>query len=228
MKYGPDGNLIEETDANGKTTTYTYDRMNRLKQAISADGAITAYGYDPSGNLVKLTDPDGKATAYNYAGCGMLIEEIDPSGYTTSYRYDGNKNLAQKIDANGKTTAYTHDLANQLKAVTYPDGTNLSFNYDNGGNITFAQSSIARLQQTFDALNRLTKADYLNIGKAVNYQYDRKGRRDQTHSAQWNLSHLHIQQERPPLQTYTAQTAKTPPLTMTQTERDCKDSFQTT
>ena len=177
LSYNASGNLLVETDALNRTTNYTYDRMNRLKTATDPEGATTQYAYDPSGNLIKLTDPNSNITAYNYAGCGMLVEETDPLGYSASYRYDGNKNLVQKTDANGKTTAYAYDFANQLKAITYPDGTNTSFNYDNTGNITFAQSSIARLQQTFDALNRLTKSDYLNLYKTVNYQYDRKGRR---------------------------------------------------
>ena len=75
----PDGNLIEETDANGNTSTYTYDRVNRLTQVTDAGGGITRYQHDPSGNLTKLTDPSGRATSYNYAGCGMLVEETDPS-----------------------------------------------------------------------------------------------------------------------------------------------------
>jgi len=46
FSYDPVGNLAATTDFNGKTTTYTYDVLNRLHQKIP----------DPLNRLLTVTD----------------------------------------------------------------------------------------------------------------------------------------------------------------------------
>ncbi|WP_251043125.1 RHS repeat-associated core domain-containing protein [Arthrobacter sp. ISL-69] len=116
------------TDQAGAVTTYTYDEVNRLKQALT--GAVTeGWTYDLNGN--RLTDTKtGAATvhyAYNaadqlcWAGSSAAACASPPSG-ATMYGYDANGNTTLAgtttqsyntfdqftVNNNGGTTNYTY------------------------------------------------------------------------------------------------------------------------
>ncbi|WP_042589308.1 RHS repeat domain-containing protein, partial [Ralstonia solanacearum] len=65
------------TDARGKTTTFSYDAVNRLTQASYASGTPTVLEYDGGtspqpndiGRLTKVTDEAG-STRFRYNGFG--------------------------------------------------------------------------------------------------------------------------------------------------------------
>ncbi len=54
------------TDANGGTTTYAYDSMNRLISATDPLGATEHHSYDTNGRLAQFTDRRGKLTVFQY------------------------------------------------------------------------------------------------------------------------------------------------------------------
>lgn len=120
----------ETTPAGNRTTTYTYDRLNRLTNATCSDGTYEIYTYDSSGNRKSRTTPNGTMT-YDYDGDNRLIKIGSPNGNTALF-YDRSGNLTRKASA-AKIISYGYDYENRL--VSYADGTNtVAFAYDGDGN----------------------------------------------------------------------------------------------
>ena len=86
--YDDDGNLLTATDANGHTTTYTYNARNEEVSMTDAMDRITSYGYDADGNLITVTDPlDQYNDIFVYADNKCSPSPIRLDG-TTTYGYD--------------------------------------------------------------------------------------------------------------------------------------------
>src|SRR5205823_4214468 len=96
--YDLAGNVLSTTDANGNTTSYGYDALNRVVQQISGFGSAVASTatmlYDKVGNL--LSETTGQSATLSYA---------HPS--TTSYGYDALNRVVQQISGFGSAVAST-------------------------------------------------------------------------------------------------------------------------
>jgi len=128
--YDANGNItscLETTPSGAKTTSYTYDKLNRLKSVAYPDerGTVT-YEYDPAGNRTKMITPQG-TTNYKYNADNRLIragKEI--------FFYDKSGNLIKKVSAQ-KTATYVYDYDNRL--IRYQDNTStVEYGYDGDGN----------------------------------------------------------------------------------------------
>lgn len=112
--YDALGNLIKETDANGKITTLQYDTYGRLS-VRKTGGRTTAYTYTAQGEIAKITLTEAGNNAskeYTYDAWGRIIKESNASeGINTAY-------------------TYAYDLNNRLLTVTYPTLQKVSQAYD--------------------------------------------------------------------------------------------------
>jgi RHS repeat-associated protein len=118
------GNQISRIDATG-TTTYRYDKLNRLivkdlaGTAADCSAGPTAtrlcYGWDDASNMVSLGDGRG-TTTYHYSPIGLLDEVNEHTGRTIVMAYDDDQRrvetwYATNIAANGTTyNSTTHQL----------------------------------------------------------------------------------------------------------------------
>jgi RHS repeat-associated protein len=96
--YGANGNLISETDRNGKTTTYTY--YSNGKVSVKTFDIYTV-NYTQSGNISSI-----------YVGTQLLV----------SYSYDSQDRLAAINYSNGQSIRYiygTDASGNETKSVYY-------------------------------------------------------------------------------------------------------------
>jgi YD repeat-containing protein len=128
------GNLKQKTDRNNITTTYDYDKLNRL--ITETAGADTReFHYDEAGNLDRTIDETG-TTTYEYNVLNLLDKKILPGNKIVDYDYDaeGNKTLVKDPDNN--ETNYSYDELNRLQTVTTTDGTNTYTYYYNGNRET--------------------------------------------------------------------------------------------
>ncbi len=121
--YDNVGNRLTMTEADGSVTSYGYDRLYRLTNALYPDGRNVSYTYDPVGNRLTLSD-DGAVTNYSYDNANRLL-----AAGSISYTYDNNGNTISKANATG-TTIYSYDYANRLVGVAYPDNSASSFSYN--------------------------------------------------------------------------------------------------
>src|SRR5262249_39065990 len=137
--HDPVGNLLTETDANGRTTRYEYDALNRRIKRIdpikAQDGTdcVTRFDYD----LIGLTGcPQCTGPAL---GSSLVTKQTDGNGKVTYLKYDGLDRLIRVIRKEGDTA----DLIDSSDAVT-------RYTYDENGN---RRSVAIRITGTPDTYN---------------------------------------------------------------------------
>lgn len=109
---------MNKTDANGTTTNYTYDSLNRLK-SVACDLLSVDYSYDAVGNLKNLVDATD-ITQYTYDSKNRLIQETHPSGMVVRYEYDNVGNRTKVINPWARAVISEYVGANRLTWVTDP------------------------------------------------------------------------------------------------------------
>ncbi len=149
------GNISEMIWDTGTPKGYgfTYDALNRLKEADYAEGSAlnsnndafsTTYSYDENGNMAGLTrsmagNPIDNLT-YHYIDDGNRLESVDDAsnnslGYNDAggmYTYDLNGNL--KTDPS-KSTFIEYNYLNLPGSVQFDNGNDyIYYTYDAGGN----------------------------------------------------------------------------------------------
>ena len=107
--YDSNGNMTSRVDGTG-TSTYTYDRLNRLTQEALPNGT-TSYTYDAAGNMKTLVDGGG-TTTYNY-GASNLLDSMQAPGDTAATTFDYTD------DGTRKTTTYPNGV---VMEATWEDG----------------------------------------------------------------------------------------------------------
>ncbi len=108
--------VASKTDAEGNTTSYTYDALGRVTTetypAVNGVVAKTSYSYNDASNVVTATDQRGNITKYYYDGLGRLTEEqtyLSPSSpYSAEYyTYNWLNQVLTDQTPNGATTSYS-------------------------------------------------------------------------------------------------------------------------
>jgi RHS repeat-associated protein len=148
--YDTFGDIAEESDANGKVTTYGYDQDGR--QTSSTDPSYTPPG---------ATAPVNGTTLVVYNNLGLETRETDPLGNITGYGYDQLGDRTSQTDpGTGGVTTYTYDPAGEQTSVTDPTGAQTQTTYDGLGQVL----------TTTELVRQNTSAAY-----TTSYAYDAAG-----------------------------------------------------
>jgi YD repeat-containing protein len=138
LRYDAVGNRTLLVYPSGQQVQYGYDELNRLKTVKDWTGATTTYTYDAGSQLQQAGNPNGTAAAYtsDLAGRVQRINHTGPGNATIlslQYGYDkvGNRTLEQGSQGN---SSYVYDTLDRLTSVTYPNGEQVSYTYDDTGN----------------------------------------------------------------------------------------------
>jgi YD repeat-containing protein len=161
--YDANGNLTRATDPLNRVTASSYDALNRLIKITNPANGQIKLAYNGQDKLAQVTDPRNLATAYTVDGLGNLNTQTSPDTGTTQYTHDAAGNIATRIDAKGQTTGYQYDALNRPILISYQDGNQERYTYDQGPN------GLGRLS----LIEQLT-ADQVTAGIA--YGYDPQGR----------------------------------------------------
>lgn len=195
--YDAMGNRMAVTDANGHTTTYQYDNLNRLVQKTDPLDHSWLFAYDALGNRTSTTDANGQTTLYSYDAArqmtgidypapeadvtftysltGQRVSMTDGLG-TTSWIYDDLDRLISVTDAFGATIGYGYDPAGNRTSLTYADGRQVFYAYDAGNRmVSLTDWDGGVTAYTYDAANRLTGVARPNGLNSI-YRYDAAGR----------------------------------------------------
>ncbi|MGD8848664.1 MAG: RHS repeat-associated core domain-containing protein [Anaerolineales bacterium] len=194
--FDRNGNRVAIKDANGNTSTFVYDALNRLIQERDPLGNITSYSYDLVGNQIAFQDAEGYTTHFEYDAANQLIKIDYPDpDHDVLYSYDASGNRTDMVDGLGVTTwsyddldrpveiedpfgnvvGYTYDPIGNRTAMRYPDGKTASYTYDPANRLT--QVTDWQNQVTsygYDAAGRLIEA-LLPNGVRSSHQYDSNG-----------------------------------------------------
>ena len=157
--YDAHGDIMKSINANGVTTSYTYDGIGRkTSQIVVSDtekaGLTTGYSYDASGEVTQETDPavvdqvtnaqhiPQITTAYDLDGnvTSKVTADIGPAATrnasrTVSYTYNGYDQKASSTDAANATTSYTYDAYGNQASKKDPAGNVTSYTHDPDGRL---------------------------------------------------------------------------------------------
>ena len=116
------GNVATKLDANGVTTTNTWDNLNRLTNAAySGSGGNDSYTWDTATN-----------------GIGRLASATGRMGETTNYSFDLHGRVTQEQIVQGTrtfNTGYSFDAYGRNSGITYPSGLAVTYGFDSAGQI---------------------------------------------------------------------------------------------
>lgn len=155
--------------------SYTYDALNRPVTETDAEGNTTTYVYNREGQMESITDGAGNRRSFAYNAGGECISETDEEGNTTTYTYHASGQISGVKDPAGRETSYEYLPGGRLKTIRYPDGRFLSYAYDKNGNLIKKQDSEGyEITYAYDCMNRLVRAED-NRGRKKGYAYDAMG-----------------------------------------------------
>nr|MCR4833096.1 hypothetical protein [Butyrivibrio sp.] len=180
--YDKLGRIKTETDGEGNTTTYTYDRNGNVITVTHANGSKTENSYDSMGRLVGTTDPEGNITTYTYDVCGNLKTTTDPIGVATENHYEVGKlvKVTKKAatDENEKEiiiNAFEYDECGRLKKQTETDGLSIEYSYDKAGRTSTVTGSNGRvIKYSYDSMGRVAQTD--DCGSITRFTYTGTGK----------------------------------------------------
>ncbi len=138
--YDDNGNIISKTETvnqASKTTSYTYDGLDRLLTKSRSDGSTATYTYDLRGNRLTLQDNSLNSTMNNSitdtSNTYDLLDRltsVTKGTVTTTFAYAPN-NLRYKMNSGTQTVQYQYDAAGQV--ISESDGNNtVTANYVRG------------------------------------------------------------------------------------------------
>jgi YD repeat-containing protein len=178
LAFRTDGKLelIRDTNNNQVTAGYTNDQLTTLTYS---NGDSVTFAYNPQGRISSVTDPFGQVTTYTYDATGERLLSVSDVSGTISYTYET-----------------TGAKANAIKSITYPDGTQSLFEYDEQGRVT--QQSLTGnaevVTYAYDSAGAVTVTDALGntsklwqnadgqvsriedaLGRVTEFRYDANG-----------------------------------------------------
>jgi RHS repeat-associated protein len=155
--YDPNANRLTTVDPLGQTTTFGYDRVDRLTSIDYSDPATpdAAFAYDANGNRIAMTDGTG-STSYAYDEADRPTAITSPGSSTVGYRYDLDGNRTKLIYPDATAVTYAFNKGGQLssladwasRSITYsyaPDGLVVSATNPNGSVATYNYDNARRL-----------------------------------------------------------------------------------
>jgi RHS repeat-associated protein len=184
----PKGRLTTVTDASG-TAKFYYDKLGRTIKTIKTVDSVnytTEASFDALGRADTLTYPDNTILKYEYDSGGSLLRVKNNSTglvYASYTGYNASGQIGRTDFGNGVNTIYQYlSQNNRLYSITTSKQStgfiNLSYAYDNVGNITgitdYLDSTKTRTYG-YDDLNRLTSATSASFGGTLTWQYNQIG-----------------------------------------------------
>ena len=190
-QYDSVGNRTHLTDADGQTTIWAYDPLNRVSAMTVPGQGTTVFESFLSGKPHILIRPDGSTstTGYDLAGrtasvvhakAGVPIAEV-------AYAYDANGNRTEQREQNGpvtgdveQVTTYTYDRADRLTGIHAPDR-RVTYTLDPVGNRTNEQMRtgadvlVGDSTLSYNARDQLTERDDPVAGLHVELSWDANG-----------------------------------------------------
>jgi RHS repeat-associated protein len=183
--YDARGQRTSMTDGTG-TTTYVYDRLNRLTLSTNGASSAVSYGYDLNNQVTSLSYPETVKRTYDNAG--RLTAVTDWLGYPSKFSYDANGNLVKEVLAGKVVGRRTYDADDRVASIVYnPPAPAVSFIYTRDhvdllaslqthgtpqGNETYGYTSLNQVSSVNQATYQYDPGDNLTMSGGAALAYD--------------------------------------------------------
>ncbi|GAA5097114.1 RHS repeat protein [Wohlfahrtiimonas larvae] len=182
--YDAVGNLIQQTDANGRSVTNVYDDNNRLIEQKNALNQVTKHDYDKAGRKIATESPNGAKKQFKYNSISQLYQVLDGLNQSTLYTYDSQGKLLTQTDANKQTTRFAYNDLGQRVSRALPEGQVESSSYNTQGDLlstkNFKGETTTFKYNGKEQLEGITYPDK----RTITYSYNAKGDLTETKDSQ--------------------------------------------
>ncbi len=146
--------------------------------AYAQQVTTTSFGYDAAGNATSITDPRGMVTNQSFDNLDRLTQQLRPPAAPSGTRpaigigYDGLDQVRSVTDPRSLVTTYTVTGLGTRSSLVSPDTGTTGRTFDAAGNVkTETDARGKTTTYTYDALNRMTLADY-PVGTDTSLEWD--------------------------------------------------------
>ncbi len=169
--HAPSGNLASYTDAEGNTTSFTYQLQTQtfgtgagtvsfdfynLTQIEYADGSTVQLQHDAVGNVSTFVNPLGIATMVSHNNQGLVTSINGPDGGSLEFDYNPDGTLGTESDSATGLTVYQYDTLKRLIQILPPQT---------------GEPSAPQINIIYDASDRITSIVDAN-GNTAQFSYD--------------------------------------------------------
>ena len=170
--------LYDSTKNTGRCVAYTYEGTH-LSSVIDTDGDESRFEYNADKNLVKLVKSDGSFVEFKYGlmdkdGNLLTTQTVNEEGFSERFDYDRTNKKTAYTDHDEVTTVYKYDENHRITEENHPDGTKVTYTYDNAGHTTSRTVNGSVTNYTYNASGDLLETRYAD-GSSEKYTYDAKG-----------------------------------------------------
>lgn len=155
-----------------------YDALGRATEYTDADGNTSTVTYDLLGRPVTTDDGKGTQTRTYDPTSGLLVELEDSAAGTFTAAYDADGKMVEEVLPNGLVAEQTYDEAGQLNGLAYDQAGSKWLDFDAersiSGQILKQKSLTSRQEYSYDKAGRLVKTKDWNAavgGKCTTREY---------------------------------------------------------
>lgn len=174
VNFRSDGKLdfIQDNNSNRITTNYTGSQLTGVN---STSGDSLAISYNGQERISQVVDQAGRITAYTYDPTGnLLLSATSPQG-TTSYTYDANSILRSVTFPDNTQIFYEYDPQGRLIKQSLNGGAEtITFEYDSAGGVTVIDANGAKTQILFNDVGQPGLIQDA-LGRPIQLKYDPNG-----------------------------------------------------
>lgn len=165
------GDRLTVRDANGHTTTYTYNGMGMPTSVKEPSGHTTSITYASDGVSVTGVDNGLGTEQFTYNAYHEVTSVTDRLGAVTAFTYNSYGHIVTATDALNNTTTFTYDSSQRLTKVASGSNTLATFGYDSIGRVASRTDATGlTLGFSYNNLNNVTQVSYPD-GKSENFTF---------------------------------------------------------
>ncbi len=169
--YGSDGRVVEQIDALGNSSFFSWDPTTRTSTMTDARGNEWKDVYSDDNTLIRRIDPLGNETSFEYDPDLNVTSVTDGAGNTWTSAYDERGNLVSRVSPapSAVEETFTYDVQNNLTSFTDGRGNMTTYDYDPEGNLirrTQPGGQITEYSREFTNADLSTLPGHLQSGDA--------------------------------------------------------------